>query len=304
MATEAPSWPRRRRVVGALAVLVITASLFAGCTSAGGGPSAGSGPSLEEGELRDPSGLTAEDLDGVERCGDLHDVVLAWLDGAAARALDLQGDGDALDVMVESMMSAEGPLPGLEPLEGLFPAAPYGGIAGPVAAERYEELDCDPAGELRRILAWFGLPEDTPLTTDEGSPLAEALEARLDELGAGGFVAIGLGRRLVEGVALPGSPLMEALADVAQAQEAHRAATGSYATDLEALVPHLADPTIATTDDPDRPVIIVTAADADRYCVHGADGPSAVVESHDGIPRHRVPGTPSCPNTFPDVDEG
>lgn len=305
MATAGSSRPWRRRAVGALAAMAVATALSAGCTGSDEGPSTDPGSARDEdGELRDPSGLTAEELDGVERCGDLHDMVLAWLDDAAARALDLQGDGDALDAAVESMMNPDGPLPGLEPLEGLFPAAPYGGIAGPLAIERYEELGCDPAEELRQILAWFGLPEDTPLTTDEDSPLAAALEARLDELGAGGFVAIGLGRRLVEGVALPGGPLLEALADVAQAQEAHRAATGTYATELEALIPHLDDPTIATTDDPDRPVIIVTAADADRYCIHGADGPSAVVESHDGIPRNRVPGTPSCPNTFPDIDDG
>lgn len=289
--------PARRAVVAPLLALAL---LLTACTSSDDDAGGGSAP---PGELVDPAGLTADQLDGVTSCRGLHDAALAWLDEAAARAKDLQGDGDALDVMVESMMSADGPLPGLEALEGLFPAAPYGGIAGPVAVERYEELGCDPTGELRRILTWFGLPESTALTTDEGSPLADALTARLDELGAGGFVAIGLGRRLVEGVALPGSPLMEALADVAQAQEAHRAATGAYATELEELAAHLADPSIATTDDPDRPIVIVTAADADAYCVHGADGPSAVVESHDGIPRHRVPGTPSCPNTFPDIDD-
>src|SRR5690606_26374851 len=90
--------------------------------------------------LVDPSGLTAEQLGRVRSCRELHDAVLTWLDRAAARAKDLQGDGDALDAMVESMMSADGPLPGLEPVEGLFPAAPYGGIAGPAAVERYEEL--------------------------------------------------------------------------------------------------------------------------------------------------------------------
>lgn len=292
---------RRTRPIGpaAVALGLVAALLLAACS---GDDDATEGPSPAD-ELIDPSGLTAEQVEGLTSCRQLHDAAITWLDAAAARAQELQGDGDALDVMVDSMMSTEGPLPGLEALEGLLPAAPYGGIAGPLAIERYEALGCDPAAELRRILDWFELPESTSLTVEEGAPLAEALEARVDELGAGGFVAIGLGRRLVEGVALPGSPLMEALADVAQAQEAHRAATGTYASDLEALVPHLADPSIATAGDPDGPVVIVTAADDDNYCVHGADGPSAVVESHDGIPRPRVPGTPSCPNTFPDIDD-
>ncbi|MFP5254682.1 MAG: hypothetical protein ACLGI8_02405 [Acidimicrobiia bacterium] len=302
MATASPSRPRDRRMLGPAVAVVVALGVAGACTgSDGSGPS---GPTLEDGDLRDPSGLTADELKDVDTCRQLHDTVLTWLDAAAARARDLQGDGDALDVMVDSLMEPDGPLPGLEALEGLFPAAPYAGIAGPEAARRYEELGCEPADELRRILDWFGLPEDTPITTDEGGPLAEALTTRLDDLGAGGFVAVGLGRRLVEGVALPGSPLMEALADVARAQEAHRAATGAYAGDLSALVPYLDDPTLADGIDPDRPVVVITAADADAYCVHGADGPSAVVESHDGIPRSRVPGTPSCPNTFPDLDEG
>src|SRR5690606_11372604 len=85
-------------------------------------------------ELVDPSGLTGEQLGGVTSCRALHDAALTWLDAAATRAKDRQGDGDALDVMVESMMDPDGPLPGLEALEGLFPAAPYGGMAGPAAA--------------------------------------------------------------------------------------------------------------------------------------------------------------------------
>ena len=296
--TPDPGRIRRRawRVVGG----ALGVALLVGCTTSQ--TSAPTGAAADTAEVRNPAGITDEELEGVTTCGQLHERVLAWLDAVAARALDLQGDGDALDVMVDSMMDEEGPLPGLEALEGLFPAAPYGGIAGAIAAARYEELGCTASDELPRLLEWFGVPEQARLTVEDG-PLADALTARLDELGAGGFVAIGLGRRLVEGVALPGSPLMEALADVARAQEAHRAATGSYATELDQLLPHLDDPGLVATDDPDRPVVIVTAADADRYCVHGADGPSAVVESHDGKPRNRVPGTPSCPNTFPDLDD-
>ena len=288
----------RVRWLGVALALVVGALACTGSDEDDGGrPS-----SAQDGAVVDPSGITDEELEGVTTCGQLHERVLGWLDAVAARALELQGEGDALDVMVESMMDEDGPLPGLEAMEGLFPAAPYGGIAGATATARYEELGCTASDELPRLLDWFGVPEQTPLSAEDG-PLADALTARLDELGAGGFVAIGLGRRLVEGVALPGSPLMEALADVARAQEAHRAATGTYAIDLEQLLSYLDDPGLVATDDPEQPVIIVTAADEDRYCVHGADGPSAVVESHDGIPRNRVPGTPSCPNTFPDLDD-
>jgi len=287
----------RVRWLGIALVVAVGALGCRGSDQGGGRPSP-----AQDRDLVDPSGITAEELDGVTTCGQLHERVLTWLDAVAARALDLQGEGDALDVMVASMMDEDGPLPGLEALEGLFPAHPYGGIAGAVATARYDALGCTATDELPRLLEWFGVPERTRLDAQEG-PLAEAIEGRLDELGAGGFVAIGLGRRLVEGVALPGSPLMEALADVARAQEAHRAATGTYASDLEQLLPHLDDPGLVASDDPDRPAVIVTAADADRYCVHGADGPSAVVESHDGVPRNRIPGTPSCPNTFPDLDD-
>lgn len=300
MASTLGSGRVRRRAWCFAGGAVLATALLAGCTTSES--SAPAGGDLDAGEIRDPAGITAEELDGVTTCGQLHERVLTWLDAVAARALDLQGEGDALDVMVDSMMDEDGPLPGLEALEGLFPAHPYGGIAGAVATARYDELGCTATDELPRLLEWFGVPEQTRLDAQDGT-LAEAIEARLDELGAGGFVAIGLGRRLVEGVALPGSPLMEALADVARAQEAHRAATGTYATDLEQLLPHLDDPGLVASDDPDRPVVIVTAADADRYCVHGADGPSAVVESHDGVPRNRIPGTPSCPNTFPDLDD-
>jgi len=297
-----------------MSALLVALALLGACSGADGRPGDAAAPSDDDpGVVVVPTGITEDQLDGVDDCEALHDAVLEWLDAAAARAVELiaepppaEGDADdepvILELLAQSVLSEDGPTEGLEPVEGLFPAAPYGGIAGGAAAARYEELGCRATDEFPALLAWFGLEADTPLTLDEGSPLGAAALRRMREDGAGGFVALGLVRRLGEGAALPDSPLMAALADVARAQEAYRADAGTYADDLVLLRPYLEDPTLA---DEGRigPVIIVTAADADAYCVHGADGPSAVVESHDGVPRNRIPGTPSCPNTFPDLDE-
>jgi hypothetical protein len=93
-----------------------------------------------------------------------------------------------------------GPLEGLEAAEQLQPRRPYGGIAGSAAVARYEDLDCGPDDEAPALLAWFGLPEDSPTSLEPGDPLATAVSEHVATDGAGGFVAIGLGRRLGEGL--------------------------------------------------------------------------------------------------------
>lgn len=180
---------------------------------------------------------------------------------------------------------------------------PYGGLGGEAVVERYEQLGCEPDDEFPAILAWFGLPADTPRDLEAG-PLAAAVRDRIehDETeGAAGSAALGLARRLAEGAETGDSPLFVALRDVADAQEAYQADHGRYADSLEALVAYGVDD--ALTDSGHTAVMIaVTAADEDAYCIHGAHQGSAVLESHDGIPHNRLPGSPSCPHTFPDID--
>lgn len=280
-----------RRTWGRAAVGA-TAALLVAC--------GGAAPTVEGTAPPDPTGPTAAELADAEDCPALHAHVLAWLDAAAERAQRLQPDGDALSLIIgEAVLLGEVP-EGLEPIEGLQPTVPYGGIAGTAARERYASLGCRHDDETAAILDWFGLPGDTELRVDTG-PLHDETRRRIDA-GAGGFVALGLGRRLGEGVVTSDSPLMSALADVAAAQEAFRARTGAYATELEQLRDDLDDPGLVDWD-LEGPLVMIAKATADAYCIHGADGGSAQVESHDGVPRPRVPGSPSCPATFPDIDD-
>lgn len=182
-------------------------------------------------------------------------------------------------------------------LDDLFPPAPYGGLGGEGAAQRYGELGCSPDDEFPALLAWFDLPPDTPRDVARG-PLAEALAERL---GAGDTMALVIARRLGEGAETTDSALFEALRQVAAAQQDHREQRGTYASDLRPLVDHGLDPALVADDS--ALTIFVTAADEQAYCVHGADRGGAVVESHDHTPRNHTPGSPSCPNTFPDLDQ-
>ena len=182
-------------------------------------------------------------------------------------------------------------------LDDLFPPAPYGGLGGDEAAERYDELGCSPDDEFPVLLDWLGLPPDTARDLSDG-PLADAVAARTR---AGDTTALIVGRRLGEGAGTTDSPLFQALRQVAAAQQGHRDQRGTYASDLRSLIDHGLDPALVADDS--GLTIFVTAADGEAYCVHGADQGSAVVESHDHTPRNRIPGSPSCPNTFPDLDQ-
>lgn len=290
--------PWARVAVGATAAALVACGGAAAVTTST--PTSTPVPTATVADPADPRGPTSRELADVVDCPSLHARVLDWLDDAAERADRLQPDGDALTLIVgEAVLMGEVP-EGLEPVEGLLPGAAYGGIAGAAARDRYDALGCTADDEADMILAWFDLPPDTALRVDAG-PLHDEVRRRM-EAGAGGFVALGLGRRLAEGLVTSDSALMAALADVAAAQEAFRAETGTYAPELEDLRSHLDDPGLVDWD-ADGPLVIVTKATADAYCIHGADGGSAQVESHDGVPRARTPGSPSCPNTFPDIDD-
>jgi hypothetical protein len=187
----------------ALAAVLVSGLLVGSCSGGDGGGSGGSPATVDDPgrrEVLDPTGITAAQLAGLDRCEDLHAVVLGWLDAAAARASDLLGDGNALDLLVESVLHEGGPLEGLEAAEQLQPRRPYGGIAGSAAVARYEDLECGPEDEAPALLAWFGLPEDSPTSLEPGGPLAHAFTEHLASDGAGGFVAVGLARRLGEGL--------------------------------------------------------------------------------------------------------
>lgn len=265
----------------------------------GAAPTAtGTEPSPGEPE---PEPLVAADLDTVTSCAKLHERVLVWLDTAAAHAGRVHPVSDMLSLLADGVTQGQEPA-GLAPLEGRWFAAPYGGLGGDAAAARYDELGCSPDDEFPALLAWAGLPADTE-TSQANDVFVDRFLTRMDDDGAGGYVALAFLRRLTEGGELSDSRLMVALRDVARAMEAHRAEHGSYAGDLEVLRPYLDAPSIPEWDSPDDPVIIIARATADAYCVHGADIGSAVLESHDGVPRNRTWGTPSCPNTFPDIDD-
>ena len=284
---------------GAGVVGLVLATTLVGCAPSGT-PTASPASTADGPAMADPEGLTTAELDGVDSCDALHTRVSAWLDVAAERARALQPDRDALSLVTGAVVLGRMP-DGVEAFGGMLPSRPYAGIAGEVASQRYEQLGCSPDDEFPALLAWAGLPDDTPLGPG-ADPLLSTLEQRMADDGAGGFVALGIARRLTEGAARSDSDLMVALADVARAQESFRATTGAYATDLEQLRELLDDPGLVDWEDVDDPLLVVTKATADAYCIHGADGASGVVESHDGTPRNRAPGTSSCPNTFADLD--
>jgi hypothetical protein len=260
-----------------------------------------SSPSTRPADGDGPTPLTVADLGDIASCADLHERVLEWLDTAATHARRVHPEEDAVAMIVEAAMEGEAP-EGMLTLEGMWPPAPYGGLGGDAVAGRYDELDCHPDDEFPALLAWGGLPDDTEISASNDA-LVDRFMQRVEADGAGGYVPLAFVRRLIEGGELSDSRLMVGLADIAQAMDAHRADHGRYAEDLEELRPYLDDASIPDWDAAEDPVIIITRATADSYCVHGADNGSAVVESHDGIPRNRTPGTPSCPNTFPDIDD-
>lgn len=284
-----------------LAAVSVAAGLMGGCGQGTGGDAVDSGgpeprPAATA-EAPAPSGgpLTAADVAAIESCVQLHDAVLARIDRESAAAGSLSDSGRGGD-------SVEGL--GLPDLAArVHPPHPYGGLGGEAVVERYEQLGCEPDDEFPAILAWFGLPADTPRDLEAG-PLAEAVRDRVDHdetEGAGGLAALGLARRLAEGAETGDSPLFVALRDVANAQEAYQADHGRYADSLQALVAYGVDDALTDYGETDV-MIAVTAADEDAYCIHGAHHGSAVLESHDGIPHNRLPGSPSCPHTFPDID--
>lgn len=260
-----------------------------------------SSPSTQAATDAAPTALTAADLGDIASCGDLHERVLGWLDGAAAYARQVHPDGEALDMIIEAALEGEVP-EGMVTLEDMWLAAPYGGLGGQAVARRYDELGCHPDDEFPALLDWAGLSGDTDISASNDD-LVDRFMQRVEADGAGGYVALAFVRRLIEGGELSDSRLMVGLSDIAQAMNTYRGDHGRYAEDLEQLRPYLDDPSIPDWDAVEDPVIIITKATADAYCVHGADNGSAVVESHDGIPRNRTPGTPSCPNTFPDIDD-
>lgn len=196
---------RSRTRRSAIVAVVVGGLLAGGCSDGSDGSGAGAAPVDDPGrrEVVDPTGITAAQLAGLDHCTDLHAVVLGWLDAAADRASELLGDGNALDLLVESVTHEGGPLEGLEAAEQLQPRRPYGGIAGSAAVARYEDLGCEGDGERAALLAWFDLPPDAATSLGPGDPLGSAVARHVAEDGAGGFVAIGLGRRIGEGLAAP-----------------------------------------------------------------------------------------------------
>lgn len=265
---------------------LLASAVLVGCGSEAPGSSASDSISRDD----DPGPLTSAELDAVASCAQLHEAVLAKIGDEAAAAGATDDRNPIEDWRPED-------LPDLA--MRIHPPRPYGGLGGDAVGEQYEQLGCHPDDEFPAILAWFGLPPDTPRHLGEGGPLGEVVSERAETDGAGAFAAIGLARRLGEGAETTDSRLFAALRQVAAAQDAHRADRGRYADNLEDLVAYGVDDNLIHNTDV---IILVTAADDRAYCVHGADHGSAVLESHDGVPRNRAPGSPSCPKTFPNID--
>ncbi len=284
------------------------AGLVAILAACGGGWSeVGPTPEPVSSEATDPdaTGSTASepaepDWSGIGACDRLHQVVLAHLDALAAVSARID-PGATVDELVEDGLMADQTPADLGRLLGMYPAAPYGGIAPDGAVDRYETLGCAPEDEYPALLGWLGLDADLdPSVAD--ARLEAAVVERFEDLGRGGWLPLAVGRRLVDGPPMDDSPIFAALQAAVAAQMEYREVHGEFAADVAELAGFGLDPAIAnwSVEAPDVPLILVSAANDVDVCMNGE---GTVVETPDLVPRVREPGSASCPNSFPHLDE-